>query len=66
MAILNIIKCLLRKDYSPSPNNPMEKLNFQIEELLDNICKVNDKFSSISLRYFNPIGAHESKLIGKI
>ena len=58
-------KMPIKECYSPLPNNPYGKIKLQIEELLDNICKVNDNFSSISLRYFNPIGAHESKLIGE-
>ena len=58
-------KMPIKESYSTLPNNPYGKIKLHIEELLDNICKVNDKFSSISLRYFNPIGAHESKLIGE-
>ena len=58
-------KMPIKESYPVFPTNPYGKIKLQIEELLDNICKVNDKFSSISLRYFNPIGAHESKLIGE-
>jgi len=36
------------------------------EEILDDLINSNDSFSAISLRYFNPIGAHESGLIGEI
>ncbi|WP_299012091.1 UDP-glucose 4-epimerase GalE [uncultured Polaribacter sp.] len=36
------------------------------EEILDDFIKSNNAFSAISLRYFNPIGAHESGLIGEL
>jgi len=37
-----------------------------IGEMLINHGLVNKKFKSISLRYFNPVGAHESGLIGEM
>ncbi len=36
------------------------------EEIIRDTCRVNDKFNSISLRYFNPIGAHPSAEIGEL
>ena len=36
------------------------------EEILDDFTKSNIEFSAISLRYFNPIGAHESGEIGEL
>ncbi len=37
------------------------------EEILTKFTEANsDKFATISLRYFNPIGAHESGLIGEL
>ncbi|GAB7258058.1 UDP-glucose 4-epimerase GalE [Polaribacter sp. OB-PA-B3] len=36
------------------------------EEILEDLINSNDSFSAISLRYFNPIGAHESGLIGEL
>ena len=36
------------------------------EEILEDICKSNAGFNAISLRYFNPIGAHESGKIGEL
>ncbi len=36
------------------------------EEVIQDICRSNPSFSGISLRYFNPIGAHESTLIGEL
>ena len=36
------------------------------EEIIKDFSKSNKNFNSISLRYFNPIGAHESSLIGEL
>jgi UDP-glucose 4-epimerase len=36
------------------------------EEIITDVCKVHTKLNAISLRYFNPIGAHESAKIGEL
>jgi len=36
------------------------------EEIIQDTCKVNAKIKAISLRYFNPIGAHKSAIIGEL
>ncbi|SFU58100.1 UDP-glucose 4-epimerase [Pustulibacterium marinum] len=36
------------------------------EEIIKDTCKVYEKLNAISLRYFNPIGAHESASIGEL
>lgn len=36
------------------------------EEILSEITAVNPNYHVISLRYFNPVGAHESALIGEL
>ncbi len=36
------------------------------EEILEDMCKTNKDFRAISLRYFNPIGAHKSGKIGEL
>ncbi|MFP4847047.1 UDP-glucose 4-epimerase GalE [Winogradskyella sp. PE311] len=36
------------------------------EEIIRDTCKVNSNLNSISLRYFNPIGAHPSAEIGEL
>ena len=36
------------------------------EEIIQDSCKVESHFKAISLRYFNPIGAHESAKIGEL
>ena len=36
------------------------------EEVLRDVCHISDQLRVISLRYFNPIGAHESATIGEL
>ncbi|NNK83596.1 MAG: UDP-glucose 4-epimerase GalE [Flavobacteriaceae bacterium] len=36
------------------------------EEIIQEVCKINSEFNAIALRYFNPIGAHDSALIGEL
>lgn len=47
------------------PINPYGRTKYFIEEILRDYCKANPKFKAIILRYFNPIGAHKSGLIGE-
>jgi len=36
------------------------------EEIIKDVCNVQADFNAIALRYFNPIGAHSSALIGEL
>jgi UDP-glucose 4-epimerase len=45
--------------------NPYGQTKFMIEQILSDIAKSNEDWSFTSLRYFNPIGAHTSGLIGE-
>ena len=36
------------------------------EEIIEDTCQANGGLGAISLRYFNPIGAHESGLLGEL
>jgi len=36
------------------------------EEILEETAKANSNYNVIALRYFNPVGAHESALIGEL
>ncbi len=36
------------------------------EDIMRDFCKVNENINCIALRYFNPIGAHETGLIGEL
>ena len=45
--------------------NPYGWTKFMIEEILKGACRADPALSVVLLRYFNPIGAHESGLIGE-
>ena len=46
-------------------SNPYGWTKFMIEEILKGACRADPALSVVLLRYFNPIGAHESGLIGE-
>ena len=45
--------------------NPYGRTKLHIEEILADVCRAYPDFSVVCLRYFNPIGAHPSGLIGE-
>ena len=45
--------------------NPYATTKLMIEQILMDFVNAHDKFKAISLRYFNPIGAHPSALLGE-
>ena len=45
--------------------NPYGRTKLMIEDILRDYCKVHKEFNVALLRYFNPIGAHPSGLIGE-
>lgn len=45
--------------------NPYGKTKYFIEEVLRDLCASDPEWSCLILRYFNPIGAHQSGLIGE-
>ena len=45
--------------------NPYGKTKYMIEEILKDVANADRNFSVTLLRYFNPIGAHESGLLGE-
>lgn len=45
--------------------NPYGETKFIIEEILKDVSASDPEFSATILRYFNPIGAHESGLLGE-
>ncbi|MEA2077669.1 MAG: UDP-glucose 4-epimerase GalE [Candidatus Marinimicrobia bacterium] len=48
-----------------SATNPYGRTKLFIEEILSDIKVADNKWSVTLLRYFNPVGAHESGLIGE-
>lgn len=56
----------LHEDMELKPTtNPYGETKVMSERILIDTSKVNDKFGVVLLRYFNPVGAHESGLIGE-
>ena len=45
--------------------NPYGQTKFMIEQILRDLSIADSSFEIIALRYFNPIGAHDSGLIGE-
>ena len=55
----------IREDFPLSTTNPYGETKLVIERILSDICVSDPEWSVSVLRYFNPIGAHESGLIGE-
>jgi len=55
----------LKEDYPTSAVNPYGYTKVVIERMLQDIAAANPDWSVCLLRYFNPIGAHESGLLGE-
>lgn len=55
----------VNEDFPLSTTNPYGATKLMIENILTDWAKVNEKISVALLRYFNPIGAHSSGLIGE-
>ncbi len=54
-----------REDMPTSATNPYGMTKVMIENILIDLCRADERFSAVLLRYFNPIGAHESGLLGE-
>lgn len=48
-----------------APTNPYGRNKLQVEQLLSDLAISDVGWSILCLRYFNPVGAHESGLIGE-
>ena len=55
----------IKEDFPLSTTNPYGTTKLFIERILEDIYKADNEWSVILLRYFNPIGAHESGEIGE-
>lgn len=56
--------CPYTEDMDTSATNPYGWTKVMIEQILRDYCAANPGFSAVLLRYFNPIGAHASGLLG--
>lgn len=55
----------ISEDFSLHATNPYGRTKLMIEDIMRDVYVSNNKWSIALLRYFNPIGAHESGRIGE-
>lgn len=55
----------LNEVHKTRPYNPYGETKLMFENICKKYCLSNPEFKFISLRYFNPIGSHESGVIGE-
>lgn len=55
----------IREDFPLSATNPYGRSKLMIEEILRDLYRADDGWRIALLRYFNPVGAHASGLIGE-
>ena len=55
----------IKEDFPLSATNPYGRTKLFIEEILRDVYKADNEFKIVLLRYFNPVGAHESGTIGE-
>lgn len=53
------------EDHPTKPINPYGQTKLQVEEILRDLVISDPEWRVVSLRYFNPVGAHESGFIGE-
>lgn len=53
------------EDFPVKATNPYGRSKLFVEEILQDFAQANKAISIIILRYFNPVGAHKSGLIGE-
>jgi UDP-glucose 4-epimerase len=55
----------VREDFPTGATNPYGHTKLMIERILTDYCAATPTFNAALLRYFNPVGAHPSGLIGE-
>ena len=55
----------IREDFPRSATNPYGASKLMIEDILADVVKADPDWRIACLRYFNPVGAHDSGLIGE-
>jgi len=61
----NSQKVPITEEFPLSPTNPYGRTKLMIEEILRDLCAAEPDWQVALLRYFNPVGAHESRQIGE-
>jgi UDP-glucose 4-epimerase len=54
-----------KEDHSLLPVNPYGQTKLMVEQMLSDLAASDPSFEIAILRYFNPVGSHESGLIGE-
>ena len=55
----------IREDFPLSATNPYGRSKLMIEDMLRDLARADDAWRIALLRYFNPVGAHVSGMIGE-
>ena len=55
----------IREDFPLAATNPYGRTKLMIEQILTDVTVAHDDWSVCLLRYFNPVGAHESGRMGE-
>lgn len=55
----------IKEDFPLSTTNPYGSTKLMLEQILSDFCVPDSEWSVTLLRYFNPIGAHKSGLLGE-
>lgn len=55
----------IREDFPLAATNPYGQSKLFVEQILRDAHIANDRWNAVLLRYFNPVGAHTSGLIGE-
>lgn len=55
----------IREDARLQATNPYARTKLVMEQLIEDACRADEALHAASLRYFNPIGAHASGLLGE-
>ena len=55
----------IREDFPLHTTNPYGSTKLMIENILQDLAKADPAWNVVLLRYFNPVGAHESGLLGE-
>ncbi|GGK08904.1 UDP-glucose 4-epimerase GalE [Luteimonas terricola] len=55
----------VREDAPLRTTNPYGRTKLVMEQLIGDLCASDPGFHAVNLRYFNPVGAHPSGLIGE-
>jgi len=56
----------ISEDFETHTTNPYGATKLMNEQILTDLCHSDDEWTVILLRYFNPIGAHKSGLLGEV